>query len=240
MIHSQLVECDTYKRKISRLAFQGDPSIDSLRYLLRVRPDDCSRKVQAWLGLADVKMLRRFALNSAVLLLADSLLRHQWMFYDDRSMATLIAYKGNALFYLNRFAEARAPMESARRHYRKKKNFNAVTMANLDHNLASVEMVLGDSLSAVCRLAYAETIIRLAGDTAHLRTLLEAINLAQARLAAFGVVNTDRVCLLGEIRRRPANDDGQREILLIILILFVAVVAYVISWALSHPVTRRS
>ncbi len=160
------------------------------------------------------------------------------MFYSELYMATLTAYKGNALFYLDRFAEARAPMESARRHYRKKKNFDAVTMANLDHNLASVEMVLGDSLQAVCRLAYAETIIRLAGDTAHLRSLLEAINQAQARLAQFGVINTDRLCLLGEVRLRPANDDGQREILLIVFILFVAVVTYVISWALSHSVTR--
>ena len=203
-------------------------------------PGDCTAKESAWLAYIKVRALRKLDLNEDVLTLADSLLRHRWMFYDEHSLSTLIAYKGNALFYLSRFAEARAPMESARRHYRKKKNFNAVTMANLDHNLASLEMVLGDSLRAVCRLAYAETIIRLAGDTAHLRTLLEAINLAQARLAAFGVVNTDRLCLLGEIRLRPKNDDGQREILLIILILFVAVVAYVISWALSHPVTRRS
>lgn len=234
MIHSQLVECDTYKRKISRLAFQGNASIDSLSRLLKVRPNDCSRKVQAWLGLADVKALRLFELNSEVLLLADSLLRHQWMFYDERTMSTLTAYKGNALFYLGRFEEARFPMESARRHYRKKKNFDPVTMANLDHNLAAVEMVLGDSLSAVCRLTYAETIIRLAGDTRHLRTLLEAINLAQARLAAFGVVNTDRVCLLGEIRRRPANDDNQSQIFLIILIVLVVVGALMLAHALQR------
>ena len=105
-------------------------------------------------------------------------------------------------------------------------------MANLDHNLASLEMVLGDSLIAVCRLAYAETIIRLAGDSPHLRELLGAINLAQARLAPFGVVNTDRLCQLGEIRRRPANDDNQSQILLIILIVLVAIGALMLAHAL--------
>ena len=107
-------------------------------------------------------------------------------------------------------------------------------MANLDHNLASVEMVLGDSLSAICRLAYAETIVRIAGDTAHLRELLGAINYAQARLATFGVVDTDRACRLGEIRRRPVNEDGHGDLLLIMLILFAACAIYVVFWAVTH------
>lgn len=233
MIQNQERECETFKHTVHRLQLQEDGDFATLIEMIGHRPSDCTIKENAWLGYIRVRSLRKLDHNLEVLHWADSLLRHQWMFYDEHSMSTLIAYKGNALFYLDRFTEAQAPMESARRHYRKKKNFDPLTMANLDHNLASVEMVLGDSLSAVCRLAYAETIIRLAGDSAHLRELLEAINLAQARLARFGVINTDRICLLGEIRRRPKNDDNQSRILLIILIVLVAVGALMLAWSLN-------
>lgn len=230
---TQVRDCVAHKNTVHRLQLQEDGDFAHLIEVIDSGPGDCTPKESAWLAYIKVRALRKLDLNEDVLTLADSLLRHQWMFYSELYMATLTAYKGNALYHLDRFAEARAPMESARRHYRRKKNFNAVTMANLDHNLASVEMVLGDSLRAVCRLAYAETIIRLAGDTAHLRTLLEAINLAQARLARFGVINTDRICLLGEIRRRPKNDDGQGQILLLILVVIFAVGALMLILALK-------
>ncbi len=215
-------ECETFKHTVHRLQLQEDGDFALLLAMIGRRPGDCTPKESAWLAYIQVRALRKMDRNDRALTLADSLLRHRWMFYDEHTMSTLMAYKGNALFYLDRFLEARAPMESARRYYRKKKNFDPSTMANLDHNLASVEMVLGDSLSAICRLAYAETIVRIAGDTAHLRGLLGAINQAQARLSAFGVVNTDRICRLGEVRRRPANDDGQTQFLLILLIVAIS------------------
>lgn len=224
-------ECVAFKHTIHRLQLQEDGDFAALITTIDRRPGDCTPKESAWLAYIKVRSLRKLDRNENVLILADSLLRHQWMFYDALTMATLTAYKGNALFYLDRFAEARAPMESARRHYRKKENFDATVMANLDHNLASVEMVLGDSLSAVCRLAYAEAIVRHGADTAHMRALLGAVYQAQARLAAFGVVDTDRICLLGEVRRRPPNEDGQTEWLLILFILFAACMAYIVFWA---------
>ncbi|MFB3131574.1 MAG: hypothetical protein ACE10K_03530 [Rhodothermales bacterium] len=232
MMSTQVRECVAHKNTVHRLQLQEDGDFAHLIKVIDGGPGDCTAKENAWLAYIKVRALRKLDLNKEVLTLADSLLRHQWMFYSELYMATLTAYKGNALFYLGLFSEARAPMESARRHYRKKKNFDPVTMANLDHNLASVEMVLGDSLQAVCRLAYAETIIRLAGDTPHLRRLLQQIYLAQARLARFGVINTDRLCLLGEIRRRPANDDGQGRILLIILVVIFAVGALMLALAM--------
>lgn len=232
MMPHQVRDCVAHKNTVHRLQLQEDGDFAHLIKVIDSSPGDCTAKESAWLGYIHVRAFHKLGRNLEALTLADSLLRYQWMFFNSSVMGSLTTYKGTALFYLDRFTEARAPMESARRHYRKKKNFNPVIMANLDHNLASVEMVLGDSLAAVCRLAYAETIIRLAGDTAHLRKLLEAINLAQARLARFGVINTDRLCLLGEIRRRPANDDGQGRILLIILVVILAVGALMLALAM--------
>ncbi len=235
---SQVRECIDFKNTVHRLQLQEDSDFADLIEMIDRRPSDCTIKEAAWLGFIRVRALRKLDRNLEVLRWADSLLRHQWMFYTQENLAKLTAYKGNALFYLGRYRAALAPMEAARRHYRRKQNFDPVTMANLDHNLASVEMVLGDSLKAVCRLAYAENIIRLAGDTAYLRTLLQHINLAQARLAPFGVINTDRICHLGEIRRRPANDDGQNQWLLILLIVAISVGVAILAW--SHRATDRS